>query len=1154
MNRKTILLISLPLLIFLLIYLIGIKLFFLTILIIFILGFFVFLFLHFLKWQLKRKGSFIANYFQYQQLSETDNQLELAILKEKMNTAVTSLKTSTMGLGIKGKAALYALPWYIVIGPSAAGKSTLLRHSGLKFPFNQGEEIQIKGYGGTRNCDWWFADEAILLDTAGRYTTEDHDHEEWFSFLSLLKRYRKKRPIDGVILAMSLEDLFLKPEKLEWHVSVIRKRVGELYQELGFEFPIHLVITKFDLLYGFEEFFIDLEDEKRSQVWGVTNFEAKIFFEHFQEEKGQLLNYLNAQQLRKITLEKNLERKNIIFNFPSQFEHVLVQIQKFIELLTAKNPYQTEPMITGLFFTSSDQEKELLKKIKFENNGQATIIQQQNKWTDKQNGSYFVKSLFKEILFKYHKTLIGTYKTKKIKRIKQLFLNLLFGMAIILIVMLFYRSYQNNRFIIDRALNSVDQLSATIEQSGSMNHAVMTALIPLGEMSDIFQKNSGLSGWINHIGYANAVKLNYGLSRLAGSIMRTAFQQNTADHLLHQLKHYQTQWDQLSETVRHKKAYEYYQLLKAYLLISYPNRIHGQSDYSLLANNWKKIVTTNYSIKITSNELKKLIALYYLKNKYYFVPDSEMINVSRSDIGPYVQTTHFYENLKSYEFQQRGNFPLSEFIDKHYDSLFQSFPVMPAMFTKNYYNKIIYKDIEKVIKNGEKNNWVLSGELSSLSIKNVQAIQRNNDKYIDNNKIQSEIKLRYLEDYQNTWVNFLNSVNLIQFISLEDGIDKLTFFNNHESPILKLLVIANHHLSVLSQQTVDLSNPESLFEGLIFHSRRENYVSSYLSNLTSIQSDIKRLILSSNQSDSAHDYAKAIFQNSDLDSPLYKTYQSVISMTSSIQDEALKYAVQHVLLLPVQESWRIILDTALKRAEEAWQQNVMPAYRDSIENKYPFSLRSKQEATTEDVLNFLQLKNGILWQFINDNFRGYLVFNKQQWQIRKWLTVGGDFSSHFIKMINVFQEVSQILIHHNKLSVELQIYPIPNPQIKELILQIGNNIYRYSNGPEVWKKIKWQGNDNDNFSKLSVITAQGNKIVSKSYFGLWGFFRLVQQAKIQRDDHDCYQLMWKLINGTKPLVVKILVRKNSHNDFIHAFFLTDYTFQNRILNHQGDFE
>ncbi|MDO1900820.1 hypothetical protein Q2374_28505, partial [Escherichia coli] len=55
----------------------------------------------------------------------------------------------------------------------------------------------IRGVGGTRNCDWWFTDEAELLDTVARYTTQDShaqvDKAAWLGFLDLPKTQRKRR-------------------------------------------------------------------------------------------------------------------------------------------------------------------------------------------------------------------------------------------------------------------------------------------------------------------------------------------------------------------------------------------------------------------------------------------------------------------------------------------------------------------------------------------------------------------------------------------------------------------------------------------------------------------------------------------------------------------------------------------------------------------------------------------------------------------------------------------------------------------------------------------------------------------------------------------------------------------------------------------------
>jgi type VI secretion system protein ImpL len=36
-------------------------------------------------------------------------------------------------------------------------------------------EQAVRGVGGTRNCDWWFTDQAVLIDTAGRFVTQDSD-------------------------------------------------------------------------------------------------------------------------------------------------------------------------------------------------------------------------------------------------------------------------------------------------------------------------------------------------------------------------------------------------------------------------------------------------------------------------------------------------------------------------------------------------------------------------------------------------------------------------------------------------------------------------------------------------------------------------------------------------------------------------------------------------------------------------------------------------------------------------------------------------------------------------------------------------------------------------------------------------------------------
>ncbi|MCL7708182.1 hypothetical protein M8368_32950, partial [Enterobacter kobei] len=84
-------------------------------------------------------------------------------------------------------------------------------NSGLQFPLaDRFGKTALRGIGGTRNCDWWFTNEAVLLDTAGRYTTQEseqaQDAGEWLSFVDLLRKYRRRQPINGVIITISVSD------------------------------------------------------------------------------------------------------------------------------------------------------------------------------------------------------------------------------------------------------------------------------------------------------------------------------------------------------------------------------------------------------------------------------------------------------------------------------------------------------------------------------------------------------------------------------------------------------------------------------------------------------------------------------------------------------------------------------------------------------------------------------------------------------------------------------------------------------------------------------------------------------------------------------------------------------------------------------------
>ena len=102
---------------------------------------------------------------------------ETALQGERMLAAMAVLRKANPVRRLGGQY-LYQLPWYMFVGAPGTGKTTALTHSGLQFPLSESlGSTAIGGVGGTRSCDWWFTDEAVLLDTAGRYTTQDSHTE-----------------------------------------------------------------------------------------------------------------------------------------------------------------------------------------------------------------------------------------------------------------------------------------------------------------------------------------------------------------------------------------------------------------------------------------------------------------------------------------------------------------------------------------------------------------------------------------------------------------------------------------------------------------------------------------------------------------------------------------------------------------------------------------------------------------------------------------------------------------------------------------------------------------------------------------------------------------------------------------------------------------
>lgn len=279
-------------------------------------------------------------------------------LASRMTAALATLKKSG-----NSKTYLYDMPWYIIIGPPGSGKTTALINSEIKFPLS-GQQGGLQGFGGTRYCDWWFAEEAILIDTAGRYTTQDSDagadSASWTAFLGLLKRNRPKQPINGVILAFSVADLMnASPDSITAHAETVRARLAEIHETLKVDFPVYVMFTKADLIAGFREYFSSFSSSRRKKVWGATfqtDSRKDQTYDKVGTEFDALVARLSDEVIDRLSEEPDGVNRIAIFGLPGQMALLKDEIESFLRQVFEPTRYKTSAMLRGFYFTSGTQE------------------------------------------------------------------------------------------------------------------------------------------------------------------------------------------------------------------------------------------------------------------------------------------------------------------------------------------------------------------------------------------------------------------------------------------------------------------------------------------------------------------------------------------------------------------------------------------------------------------------------------------------------------------------------------------------------------------------------------------------------------------------------------------------------------------------------
>ncbi|MBA1245061.1 type VI secretion protein IcmF/TssM N-terminal domain-containing protein [Pseudomonas japonica] len=306
---------------------------------------------------------------------------------------------------IPGRGANNVLPWYLVMGDSSAGKSTLLAQAGLNFPY---AECNGEQAGGTRNCNVLLSTEAVWLDTAGRFMNDPQAASAWRGMLDLLRGHRPRQPLNGVIVTVSIHSLLHdNAEAQARSARLLRERLQQAQKLLEARLPLYLVFTQCDSIPGFTSFYQGKRTAGHKEALGKTfshaGYQHTDWCVRFSQAMDELIEHLRHTAARRVALQdvQVTRRDPAPYRFPLELAALKPRLEAFINALLRANPYQPPELLRGFYFTSAlETEQQVETGVHSQQ-----VVQRFSLISDLQSvnatghpGPLFVEGLFRDVI------------------------------------------------------------------------------------------------------------------------------------------------------------------------------------------------------------------------------------------------------------------------------------------------------------------------------------------------------------------------------------------------------------------------------------------------------------------------------------------------------------------------------------------------------------------------------------------------------------------------------------------------------------------------------------------------------------------------------------------------------------------------------------
>jgi type VI secretion system protein ImpL len=896
--------------------------------------------------------------------------------------AVQWLRSSKLGAGV-GDAA-YSLPWFLVAGPAGCGKTSLVLSSGLNFnalPSQRRADQNL--LRATRDAEWRVTNDFVLIDTAGRYQTEGPDRDEWLGLIEALKKHRRARPLDGLVLTVDAAKILNTHDaEIEQQAGVLRARLDDVTKSVGARFPVYLVFTHADAIPGYTEFFRTLQPPERAGVWGATIplNQAHVAHGLVDKEFALLLDALHQRRLLRLSNAGAAAEQLGVFSFPLRFGEAGPKFARFALALFRPNPFSEAPLFRGFYFTSCAALDAVASQ------GEARVT---NKGT-------FAEQFFGQVLLR-DKDIAASFQAGRERpgRLRKMTFAALALAALCLVwVGGMLVSYFNNRALIAEGRDYGETVLRHYE-AGKGQAAVATTQAEVedldklrGVLEELDEHDNSFFGSLSHrFGLYAGGRVNERLRQVYFDFVSQRFLAPALVALERDLESANPAAGSGEEAEAALDNYFY--KLQAYKMLESQERVDPAFLETQLADYWKeppsargkKEALSFFAAQAASHEDDDLT-----------VPrpkaDDRVTETARAKLKNYSATKRVYNEVVRTINKLGPPVDLQKILENQEGSelLEESNPhPVPYAFTKQAYYKHVTGDAMLDVMNrmSGREDWVMGAKSGAQGVR------------------LDDLRDRYAADYAAHWQKFLGGVRVRRFENKRQAVDALGTLAQENSP-LKTLVRAVAYETKLSEAPTDAgvlgwlkglvasktkaTDPkiERAFAPLI-NFMAQDQISKYLNSLGEVQ---KKLALV--PGDEWAQIAAAL-QN---DKEFQKAVQDTAGMLRPLKTSPGSTAGAELLEQPLSNVSGGVGGGAKKNEADAWAAVVQKAR--ALESRFPFNPAGGAQVLIPEFAQFFNPVNGTLTDFYNK----YLAqsFDGTPGQLRPRNAT--DFSPAFVDYLN----------------------------------------------------------------------------------------------------------------------------------------------------------